>query len=68
MYPDVKLLWTGDWSTFDGRNFWVTVVGLRWDDPDPVLAWCTEQGFSRDDCIAKMVSTWRDVKGSTRMN
>jgi hypothetical protein len=67
-YPDVKLLWTGDWSTFDGRNFWVTVVGLHSDDPDRVLAWCTENGFSRDNCIAKVVSNWRPVSGSTKMN
>jgi hypothetical protein len=68
VYPDVRLLWSGDWSTFDGRNFWVTVVGLHSDNPTGVLAWCTDQGFSRDNCIAKVVSTWRPVAGSTKMN
>jgi len=68
IYPDVKLLWSGDWSTFDGRDFWVTVVGLHADNPDDVLMWCTEQGFDRDHCIAKMVSTWRPVAGTTKLN
>jgi len=69
-YPDVKLLWSGDWSTYDGPNFWVTVVGL-WstnDDPDDVLDWCTEQGFDRDNCIAKIVSRTHPIAGSTKLN
>ena len=68
MYPDVKLLWSGDWSTFDGRDFWVTVVGLHSDNPDDVLGWCLEQGFDRDHCIAKIVSTSHPVDGSTKFN
>jgi hypothetical protein len=57
IYPDVKLPWSGDRSTYDGRDFWLTVVGLPADNPDAVLEWCTQQGFDRDHCIAKMVST-----------
>jgi hypothetical protein len=68
IYPDVRLLWSGDWSTYDGRNFWVTVVGLHSSNPDDVLAWCIQQGFDRDHCIAKMVSTWHPIAGSTKMN
>jgi hypothetical protein len=69
-YQDVKLLWSGDWSTYDGPDFWVTVVGL-WstnDDPYDVLSWCTEQGFDRDNCIAKIVSTTHPIAGSTKLN
>ncbi|OBB57082.1 protein kinase [Mycobacterium sp. 852013-51886_SCH5428379] len=68
MYPNAKLLWSGDWSVFDGDNFWVTVVGLQSPDYTDVLAWCRNQGFSRDNCIAKMVSTWRPVAGTTKFN
>lgn len=67
IYPDVKLLWSGDWSTFDGRNFWVTVVGLWSDNPFDVLGWCTDQGFDRDNCIAKIVSTTHPIAGSTKL-
>ncbi len=68
IYPDVKLLWSGDWSTFDGPGFWVTVVGLWSNNPYEVLAWCTAQGFDRDNCIAKVVSTTHPVAGSTKLN
>ncbi|MCV7220810.1 serine/threonine protein kinase [Mycolicibacterium elephantis] len=67
MYPDVKLLWSGDWSTYDGRNFWVTVVGLWSDNPYDVLGWCVDEGFDRDNCIAKIVSTTHPIAGSTKL-
>jgi hypothetical protein len=66
-YPDVRLLWSGNWSTYDGRNFWVTVVGLQSNNPDDVLDWCTQQGFDRDNCIAKIVSTTHTIAGSTKL-
>ena len=68
IYPNVKLLWSGDWSTYDGRNFWITVVGLWSYNPDDILGWCTRMGFDRDNCIAKVVSTWKPVAGTTRLN
>ena len=68
MYPDVRLLWSGDWSTYDGRDFWITVVGLPSSNPDDVLAWCTRQGYDRDNCIAKIVSTSRGAAGTTKLN
>lgn len=67
IYPNVRLLWSGDWSTYDGRNFWVTVVGLQSDNPYDVLGWCTQQGFDRDNCIAKIVSTTHPIEGSTKL-
>lgn len=27
-YPGVRLLWSGDWSTFSAPDFWVTVAGM----------------------------------------
>lgn len=68
IYPDVKLLWSGDWSTYDGPNFWITVVGLWSNNPYEVLGWCTQQGFDRDNCIAKIVSTTHPIAGSTKLN
>lgn len=67
-FPNVKLLWSGDWSTFDGPNFWVTIVGLSSPYYEDVLGWCRQQGFDRDHCFAKMVSTWRPVEGTTKLN
>jgi serine/threonine protein kinase len=67
-YPNVRLLWSGDWSTYNGRDFWITVVGLPSSNPDDVLAWCTRQGYDRDNCIAKIVSTTRPIAGTTKLN
>lgn len=65
---NAKLLWSGDWSTFDGRNFWVTVVPITFSDSSGALLWCSAQGFDRDHCIAKIVSNTRPVAGSTATN
>ena len=51
-YPDVKLLWAGDWSTFSDPNFWVTVAGITFDDSSSALAWCSSQSLDRDHCTA----------------
>jgi serine/threonine kinase PknH len=67
-YPNVRLLWSGDWSTFSAPNFWVTVVGMTFPDSAGPLAWCRSQGFDRDHCIAKIISTTHPVDGSTAYN
>jgi len=64
---DAKLLWSGDWSTFDGRNFWVTVVPATFSSPDGALQWCTDNGFDSWHCLAKLVSTTRPIAGSTKV-
>jgi serine/threonine kinase PknH len=67
-YPNVRLLWSGDWSTFSGPDFWVTVVGVTFPDSAGALAWCRNQGFDRDHCAAKVISTTHPVAGSTAYN
>jgi serine/threonine protein kinase len=67
-YPDVRLLWSGDWSTFSAPDFWVTVVGLAFPDSAGPLTWCRAQALDRDHCIAKLISTTHAVGGSTAYN
>ncbi|MEY8015694.1 serine/threonine-protein kinase [Mycobacterium servetii] len=67
-YPDVRLLWSGDWSTFSAPDFWVTVLGMAFPDPAGPLAWCRAQALDRDHCIAKLISTAHAVEGSTAYN
>lgn len=67
-YPGVRLLWSGDWSTFSAPNFWVTVVGITFPDSSGALAWCRNQGFDADHCIAKVVSTTLPIAGTTAYN
>lgn len=67
-YPGVRLLWSGDWSTFSAPDFWVTIAGITFADSAGALAWCRAQGFDRDHCVAKIVSTTHPVAGSTAYN
>jgi hypothetical protein len=67
-YPSARLLWSGDWSTFSGPDFWVTVVGITFSDSAGALQWCRNQGFDRDHCVAKIISTTHIVEGSTAYN
>ncbi len=67
-YPGVRLLWSGDWSTFDAPDFWVTIAGSTFPDPGGALAWCTSHNLDRDHCYAKIVSTTHPIGGSTKFN
>ncbi len=65
---DAKLVWSGDWSTFDAQNWWVTVVPLPYDDAAGALAWCSANGYDRDHCYAKMISATHPITGSSAFN
>ncbi|WP_166902389.1 serine/threonine-protein kinase [Mycobacterium sp. DL440] len=63
-----KLLWSGDWSTFDAPNFWVTIAPITYPNASGALAWCSDHGFDRNHCYAKLISTTHAVSGSTAFN
>jgi hypothetical protein len=67
-YPEVRLLWTGDWSTFSAPDFWVTIAGVTFPDANGALAWCVGHNLDRDHCYAKLVSTTHPIDGSTAFN
>lgn len=67
-YLNVKLLWSGDWSTFSAADFWVTVAGITFADSSGPLAWCRSHGFDRDHCAAKLISATHPEPGSTAYN
>jgi serine/threonine protein kinase len=67
-FPEARLLWSGDWSTFDAPDFWVTIAGDTFPDAAGALTWCTRKNLDRDHCYAKLVSTMHPVKGSTAFN
>ncbi|MQY20147.1 hypothetical protein NRB20_32430 [Nocardia sp. RB20] len=64
-YPGARLLWSGEWSTFSGRDYWITVAGTSFADSAGANSWCDGNGFSADHCFAKLVSSTRPVEGST---
>lgn len=63
-----KLLWSGEWSTFDAPNFWVTVAPITFPNARAALSWCTQEGFDSLHCYAKLVSTTHPIRGSTAHN
>jgi serine/threonine protein kinase len=63
-----SLLWSGDWSTFSADNFWVTVANFPFLDSASALAWCRNNGFDHDHCIAKFISRTQPIEGSTAYN
>ena len=64
-YPEVRLLRSGDWSTFSYEDYWVTVAGVTYPDPQGALGWCAAKGLDRDHCYAKLVSATHPEEGST---
>jgi serine/threonine protein kinase len=50
------LLWSGDWTTYDHSDYWVTVVPTAYADSDSVLSWCRSSGRDADHCSAQIVS------------
>lgn len=50
------LLWSGDWTTYDHPDYWVTVVPTTYPDSDSVLNWCHSVGRDPDHCSAQIVS------------
>lgn len=66
-YPDTRLVWSGDWRTFNDPDWWVTIVGLPSNDSATTLSWCAAQGFDRDHCYAKIVSDTQGLEGTTAL-
>ena len=64
---NAKLIWSGDSSTFDGADWWITVVPVTFGDPTGALGWCRQNGLDRDHCYAKLVSTTHPPSGSTAL-
>ncbi|MEX3644251.1 serine/threonine-protein kinase [Mycolicibacterium porcinum] len=63
-----KLLWSGDWSTFDAPDFWVTIAPITYPTAAGALYWCSSQGFDSNHCYAKLISKTHAVSGSTAFN
>jgi len=47
-----KLLWSGDWTTYDRPDYWVTIAPQIFSDSGSVLSWCTSQKRDSDHCSA----------------
>lgn len=65
-YPEVRLVWSDEWRTFDLRGWWVTVAGLTFPDADAANGWCDARGIPVDECYAKVISNTDDSRGTTK--
>lgn len=59
-----KLVWSGDWTSFDDKDLWVTIVPITFQNADGALEWCSDEGLSANYCAAKLVSTTRPPAGT----
>lgn len=55
-YSGAFLVWSGDYVSFSGPDFWVTLVNRPFATADQAIAWCSTNGFDSDHCYAKRLS------------
>lgn len=64
-YPEVLLLWSGDYSTYDSSDYYVVVVARSYMSGSEAISWCTSRQIGPNDCFAKRLSHTRGPAGST---
>ena len=64
-YPGAALLYSGDWPVFTGGDYWVVIVAQPFATAAQANAWCDQQGFGADDCLAKNLSHTGGPAGTT---
>jgi serine/threonine-protein kinase len=65
-YPQARLVRSGDWSVFNGSDFFVTVLANPFETADGANSWCDRQGIDSDHCFAKLLSQFRSPGGTTK--
>lgn len=63
-----KLIWAGDYTTFDGPDFWVTVVPIPFPGAGGALNWCRRNGLDNDHCDAQILSKTLGPNGTHAHN
>jgi hypothetical protein len=64
-YEGVRLIWSGNWTTFSGPEWWVTVVGTPSDSAATANGWCDAHNIDSWNCLAKYVSDTVGPDGTT---
>ncbi|MGW6441832.1 hypothetical protein [Lentzea sp. NPDC055074] len=64
-YPEALLLWSGEFTSYDGKDFWVTVVPRTFTAGAEANSWCDSQGIGKDDCYAKKLLHTGTSAGTT---
>ncbi len=48
-------------------GWWFTLADVDFDDPDAALQWCEDEGFTRENCAARLVTDRDDATGTLRL-
>jgi serine/threonine-protein kinase len=64
-YPGAKLLWSGSYSSFRYKDFWVTVLPEPYATGESANEWCDDEGIVKEDCYAKRLSHSGGYDGNT---
>jgi serine/threonine-protein kinase len=64
-YPDVLLIWSGNYISYKSTDFYVTVAPEPYSDGQSANQWCDANGFAPNDCYAKFVSHNGGSDGTT---
>ena len=64
-YDGVRLVWSGNWTTFNGSEWWVTVVGVPYGDAAAANGWCDAHNIDAWNCLAKYLSDTVGPGGTT---
>jgi serine/threonine-protein kinase len=54
--PGTILVWSGDYTSFRSRDFWITLANRPFATSEEANAWCASAGYGSDDCYAKRLS------------
>lgn len=64
-YEGVRLVSAGNWTTFNGSDWWVTVVGAPYGDAAAANGWCDAHNIDSWNCLAKYLSDSAGPAGTT---
>ena len=64
-FPDARLLWSADFTSFRYKDFWITIVATPYADGAAANSWCDSHAIGPDDCYAKRLSHSYGFDGST---
>jgi hypothetical protein len=64
-YPGAKLLWSGSYSSFRYKDFWITVLPEPYATGQSANEWCDYSGIPNEDCYAKRLAHSGGYDGNT---
>ena len=64
-FSGARLLWSDEWPVFTSSGWWVSITSQIFPSGQAAVSWCAQQGFDRDHCLGKLISTTSGPAGTT---